>query len=405
MIIFMETSEQVPDGEESKPSVGRSTKPPVRRGFALWLVVRRMSFLAVVLVGAGLIARWIWFQGPYKPVEPLPVSPIWDLHCHTAGIGAGDSGCFVSPALRANPRFRIYLRAFGVTVEELETYGDSLLVDRLAALLADSEHVRGAVLLALDGRMTPEGALDRQQTEIHIPNEFVAREVGKHTNLLFGASIHPGRVDALDRLDWAAENGAVLVKWIPSIMGIDPSNEAYRPFYQRMIDHGLPLLTHTGQERSFTLADDTLADPMRLKLPLEMGVTVIAAHVASTGVNEGEKDMDRLARLMADYPKLFTEISSLTQANKLGYLRRALESKEFEGRLLYGSDFPLINTAIVSPWFFPLNLSREEMARVDAIENPWDRDVALKQALGVPREIFQKTWEIIEKRQGPDAAR
>lgn len=115
--------------------------------------------------------------------------------------------------------------------------------------------------------------------------------------------------------------------------------------------------------------------------------------------------MDRLARLMADYPKLFTEISSLTQANKLGYLRRALESKEFEGRLLYGSDFPLINTAIVSPWFFPLNLSREEMARVDAIENPWDRDVALKQALGVPREIFQKTWEIIEKRQGPDAAR
>ena len=42
------------------------------------------------------------------------------MHCHIAGIGAGGSGCFVSPKLRDNWRFNVYLRAFGVTRKEVE---------------------------------------------------------------------------------------------------------------------------------------------------------------------------------------------------------------------------------------------------------------------------------------------
>jgi uncharacterized protein len=63
--------------------------------------------------------------------------------------------------------------------------------------------------------------------------------------------------------------------------------------------------------------------------------------------------------------------------------------------LLYGSDYPLINTALVSPWFFPLTLTRSEMSELSAIENPFDRDVALKQALGVPEEVFAATAEVL----------
>jgi hypothetical protein len=168
-------------------------------------------------------------------------------------------------------------------------------------------------------------------------------------------------------------------------MGIDPADERCVPFYQRLRHHGLPLLSHTGQERSFTRANDALADPQRLRLPSSQGVTVIAAHVASTGSNAGEPDIDRLARLMVEFSNLYAEISSLTQVNKLGYLEQALRRPEFAGRLCCGSDFPLINTALVSPWYFPLNLTQDQMERVSAIANPWDRDVALKQALGVPQ--------------------
>ncbi len=78
----------------------------------------------------------------------------------------------------------------------------------------------------------------------------------------------------------------------------------------------LPLLTHAGAERSFTHARDELADPVRLKLPLDLGVKVIVAHAASTGENEGEEDIDRLIAMLETYPNLFADISSMTQINK-----------------------------------------------------------------------------------------
>lgn len=367
---------------------------PARAGrLRRWL--RRVVIGLPLLLLAMLIARTIFFSGPIRPVEPLPQLPVIDLHCHTAGIGAGDSGALISPALRGNFRFRIYLESFGVTEAELEEHGDGLVIQRISERVAASQHVDQVVVLALDGVINDQGELDRDRTEFHMPNEFVAREVAKHTNLLWGASVNPHRRDALERLAWAKTNGAVLVKWIPSIMGIDPADQALRPFYLKLKELNLPLLTHGGQEKSFTYARDELADPVRLKLPLELGVTVIVAHIASTGSNEGQEDFERLLPMFPTYPNLYSEISSLTQANKLGYLRRTLTDERLKGRLLYGTDYPLINTALVTPWAFPLNLTRQQMVDLSAIENPFDRDVALKQALGVPAEIFTSTAKVI----------
>jgi hypothetical protein len=95
--------------------------------------------------------------------------------------------------------------------------------------------------------------------------------------------------------------------------------------------------------------------------------------------------------MLGDYPNLYSDISSMTQGNKLGYLRQAITEERFGARLLYGSDFPLINTAVVSPWFYPLNLTRKQIQSIGAIGNPWDRDVALKEALGVPADIMDRS--------------
>ena len=313
------------------------------------------------------------------------------MHCHVAGIGAGDSGCFVSKELRNNFRFKIYLKAFGVTVAETEKKGDQLLVERLAKGVKESQRVGAAIILAMDGAMDSNGQLDRSRTEFYIPNEYVAVETAKYPNLYFGASINPRRPDALERLQWAKDNGALLIKWLPSIQFIDPADKAHEPFYRKMVELDMPLLTHAGQERSFTHARDELSDPVRLKLPLSLGVKVIVAHVASTGKNEGQEDIERLIGMLGDYPNLYSDISSMTQGNKLGYLRQAITEERLGGRLLYGSDFPLINTAVVSPWFYPLNLTRKQIQSIGAIGNPWDRDVALKEALGVPADIMDRS--------------
>lgn len=362
---------------------------------------RRLRFLGVALALSALTAltlRLLLFEGPYRPVQPLADAGIIDIHCHAAGIGAGGSGCRVSPSLERSYKFGIYLKAFGTSREELAARGDDILVDRIAERVRASRRVQKAVLLAMDGPVGPDGEPDLARTEVLVPNEFVLAGVRRHPGqLLYGASIHPRRKDALERLALCASNGAVLVKWIPSIMDIDPADPALDPFYRRMRDLGMPLLTHTGQERSFTGARDELCDPKRLRRPLEMGLTIIAAHIASTGANEGQRDTDRLRLLMAEFPNLHSEISSLTQANKIGYLRESLTHPEFRERLCYGSDYPLVNTALVSPWLYPLQLTRAEMARIAAIPNPWDADIALKEALGVPPDIFLRTAKRLRK--------
>jgi len=328
---------------------------------------------------------------PYLPPEPLPAAPFVDLHCHTAGLGAGGSGCFVSDQLRHSFKLGFYLKSFGVTEDEIMAQGDGLVLQRLSARLAGSAHVSRAVVLALDGVVDATGELDRSQTEIYVPNEFLAAEIPKYPNLLWGASINPYRRDALERLDWARAHGAVLVKWLPSVQQIDPADERLIPFYRKMAALGLPLLTHTGNERSFTRARDELCDPARLRLPLEQGVTIIAAHAATTGRIDHERCFDRLARMMNAYPNLYADVSSLTQLNKHGYLEELLHKPEFNHRLLYGTDYPLIEIhALVSPWYFPRQLSWRQRSALGRVRNPWDRDVALKQALGVPADVWTR---------------
>lgn len=345
------------------------------------LVVIAACLALIVLAAAAASA------GPYCPVEPLP-DGIIDMHCHAAGIGGGGSGCFVSKKLMNNWRFGLYLRSFGVSRGELLAKGDQLLADRLAESLSRSKHVKKAVLLAMDGVVGPDGELDAGRTELYVPNEFVAEAAARHKNLLFGASVNPYRKNALKQLEWAKEHGAVLVKWIPSIMNVDPADRKLAPFYRKLAELKLPLLTHAGQERSFSSSNDELSDPDRLRLPLSLGVTVIAAHIASTGRYHGEESLDRLARLMKEYPNLYSDISALTQVNRLPYMKQALTRPEFSGRLLYGSDFPLINTAMVSPWYYLFRLSPKQIAAILREKNPWDRDVLTKQWLGTPADIF-----------------
>jgi predicted TIM-barrel fold metal-dependent hydrolase len=262
-------------------------------------------------------------------------------------------------------------------------------------MLGQSRKVSRAVVLALDGAVDDRGNLDTARTEFYVPNEFVATLAARHTNLLFGASINPYRPDALARLDRVASDHAVLVKWLPSIQLIDPADERLAPFYRRMAELRLPLLVHTGAEHSFTWSKDEFADPARLRLPLSLGLTVIAAHAAWPGRHDGQRDVDRLASLMKEYPNLYADISSLTQINKLGALREVLRRPEFRGRLVYGTDFPLINMPIVSPWYFPLDLTLRQRWQISRIKNPWDRDVALKQALGVPADVFDRPEKLL----------
>ncbi len=347
-----------------------------------------MYFVALGILFVLIAFRQICFSGPLRtPVSPPPQG-VLDMHCHTAGIGAGGSGAWISEELRKSWKFPLYLRIFETSVAEVQVEGDRVVLDRIAQRLRESKYVQDAVILAMDAPYDENGVLDPAAGEVYVPNRFVAEAVRGYPELHFGASVHPNRADALEELRWSKAQGACLVKWLPNIQNIDPSNPRYRSYYQTLVELDLPLLTHVGGEDSFSRADDRLGDPRLLRFPLECGVRIIAAHVASSGSSEGQDNVERLLEMMPDYPNLLADISTLTQMNRRRHLQKVLNDPRLVGRLMYGTDHPLTNTPMVTPLQFPLNLTWSQLWRLSRIKNPWDRDVELKAALGCPPEVF-----------------
>lgn len=342
---------------------------------------------ALGLLALAPVVRELLYQGPHVAGNEHPPTDILDMHCHVAGIGSG-SEAWVSEGLRNSWKFPLYLRIFETSKEELEEHGDNRLFQIISRRIAESKHVKDAILIAMDSPYDESGKARPELGELFVPNRFVAEGVRPFPELHYGASVHPAREDALDELEWSKEHGAVLVKWLPNIQNIDPSNEQYVPYYRKLVELDLPLLTHVGAEDSFSKANDSLGDPLLLRLPLECGVRIVAAHVASSGTTEGQENFDRLLELMPEFPNLVADISTLTQVNRKKYLPRVLSDPRLKGRLMYGTDHPLTNTPLVTPLQFPLNLTLKQLWTLWRIENPWDRDVRLKAALGVSPEIF-----------------
>ena len=334
-------------------------------------------------------------RGNTDPLASLSHALVIDMHAHVAGTGSGGSGNSISKEIRKSYKFGIYLKAFGVTLAELEEKGDRILIESIARQIRESKYVDGAILLALDGVGDKTGELDLSRTEIYIANDFLAKECAQYPELYYGASINPYRKDALKRLEQAWRNGAKLIKWLPAIQLIDPADPAIIPFYEKLKKLNLPLLVHVGEERSFTVSNDTLSDPKRLELPLRLGVTVIASHIGTKGKSEGVDNVKRILLLFDKYPNLYGDISSLTQINKLGYLTRFIKEKRLKGRLLYGTDYPLINTILTSSFYFPFDLSLRQMFSISRIQNIWDQDVVLKRSLGVPPEVFHLPGKLL----------
>jgi hypothetical protein len=110
--------------------------------------------------------------------------------------------------------------------------------------------------------------------------------------------------------------------------------------------------------------------------------------------------------MITQYDNLYTDISSLTQLNKLYYPAQVIQRPDIFSKLLYGSDFPLINAGIgpfklVSPWYFCKNLSFTTIRKIQRVKNTWDRDLLIKLALGFPIETYTRPAQLLLNRQKP----
>jgi len=252
--------------------------------------------------------------------------------------------------------------------------------ENLARHLRGSRYVRRAVLLALDQVYDEQGTPHREMTGFYVSNEDVLAWCREAPELfLFGASIHPHRRDALEVLERCAEQGAVLVKWLPNSQGIDPADRRHLPFYKKLAELGLPLLCHTGFEFALPTIHQAYGNLERLCLALEQNVIVIAAHSGSGGLFINRRTLTRFEQMLRRYPNLYCDTAALALPNRMEALLWWRSHPELFNRLLFATDFPLPIYAL--PW--SLFLPRADYIRFAREHNPFDRMVELLKGLGV----------------------
>jgi hypothetical protein len=55
---------------------------------------------------------------------------------------------------------------------------------------------------------------------------------------------------------------------------------------------------------------------------------------------------------------------------------------------------------LVSPWYRVNHIGLDAAWEVSAIDNQWDRDVALKRAFGISNKVFTQTAELLKIHTG-----
>lgn len=316
-----------------------------------------------------------------------------DIHVHLAGVGTRDSGCWVSPRFERRYTFRLLRRWHGITSSQLRESVDQDWVDRVAGMVRDSELDR-AVVLGFDGVYDDRGELDRERSQMVVPPSWVFDACRRYPgDLLPGPSLNPFRRDAMERLEECIEGGAVLIKWLPSSQGIDPSSRRLVDFYRRVADVRLPLLIHSGGgEMTFQELNPELRDLRLLRAPLDAGVPVICAHSATpVMLSRGEDQVPLLRSMLAEYPHLWVDNSGMANPSRFAYLPRLANDPVIQTRTLYGSDFPVPSNA----FYFTRQLGPRKVLELERLRNPFDRDIRIKRMLGYPDRTLTRGERVL----------
>ena len=302
-------------------------------------------------------------------------SQFLDCHVHLVGTGDSGSGIEVNPDMESlfHPmqyaQRLFYLNAG--CVHDAPGRIDDSYVERMQNLVDGLQSGARLLLFAFERFHTAAGRPDPERSSFYTPNAYAQAVARRHPRYFWwAASIHPYREDCVEALALAVEGGARAVKWLPPAMGIDPSSARCDRFYAALARHGLPLISHAGEEKAVHGGDqEALGNPLLLRRALEHGLRVVVAHCASLGsavdLDRGAKGprvacFDLFARMMGEarYEKLlFADISALTQRNRsVEMLCSLIERSEWHPRLLNGSDYPL-------PGIVPLILPADFAAR------------------------------------------
>jgi predicted TIM-barrel fold metal-dependent hydrolase len=313
---------------------------------------------------------------------------ILDCHVHVSACSPGHGS--MSEHLMNSIPFRIMQWHFGLHGASLET--ERQLEQLLVQTIDETNQLDAAVVLAFDAVYTKDGSFDSSNTHLYVTNDYVIELAAKHPKILFGASVHPYRKDAVAEIERCVAAGAVLLKWLPIVQNFNPADEQCIPFYEALAHFRLPLLCHTGGEQTLPCLDKTVADPMLLKPALDHGVTVIMAHCGTRSSPWEPSYLESFRQLARDYENCFGDTSALCMPTRW-YAFDLLNDPIIRTKLLHGSDWPII----ALPPIRRLGLKRS----IHLLRDPnWmRRDIRIKQQLGFDDAYWHRAAKVLRIEQ------
>ena len=315
-----------------------------------------------------------------------------DAHLHIVGNGGSGSGCWLRIRGLRRTLAAFMLHTLGLPRDLEGADFDETYVARLLELVKTSS-LGTAVILAQE-EVYDEAGERVEFGSFHVPNDYVLELARRHQEFLPCVSIHPARADALEELERCLAEGAVMLKLLPNCHNVDPANPRYTRFWERMAEARLPLLAHTGGERTVPVLNPEYADPRRLTRPLEIGVTVIAAHCGTrTGLTDPNY-FPHFATMLGRFPNLYGDNSAFNLPMRGEHTRETIR-EPIASRMIYGSDLPV---AVSGLWAWLRGfIDWRTYRRWENIRNPLERDYQLKRAMGFPEHTFTRLHSLFPR--------
>lgn len=187
--------------------------------------------------------------------SPLKV----DMHFHVGLRGDLHTGWGgVSDDMRKKwPEYDTFLLFAGIKKGE-DT--DEKITEKMLEIINNSSADK-VVCLALDHVYEKSGTPREDLSDFWVANDYVLHlQKQPGSKVLYGASVHPYDPDFKDRVNQCVEDGAVLLKWLPSSQQFSLADTEVREALEFLATakHGkpLPLLLHTGVEYAVPTADE-----------------------------------------------------------------------------------------------------------------------------------------------------
>jgi len=310
---------------------------------------------------------------------------IIDIHVHVSANQAAHGS--MSGHLLGTLPFRFMKWKFGFNGTDADF--DQRLEQTLADTITGAGDLDAAVVLAFDAVYTPEGQFDAANTHLYVTNDYVLELCRRHGNMRLGCSVHPYRKDAVAEIQRCVQAGAVLLKWLPLVQNFNPADPRCFPVYEALAHYKLPLLSHTGGERSLPYLNISAADPALLEPALQRGVRVIAAHCGTKSAAVDTDFLPTFVRMALQHEHFYGDTAGLNLPNRWYAWKTLLANSALQSKLLHGSDWPILSLP-------PLGKLGIKSVGLFADGNWMRRDIAIKKRLGLDAAYWQRAAKLLQ---------